>query len=156
MSWKTSTEPMVERFDHVLWIHASAKQTEFVKTVWLKFQGHGCASPALQEFAAPSPDHKPGRRKEDLKKESCEVSNAHYPLDLLQIQEQFDRAAMRRRLLTPRQLEVASLVAEGINNKEIAPRLGIGEEGVKKHITAAMRKANVDRRTKLTLWFLGL
>jgi DNA-binding NarL/FixJ family response regulator len=96
-------------------------------------------------------------RKPELERAHCQVPNVDYPPDLERIaKEQFDRAAMRRRLLTPRQLEVASLVAEGINSKEIAPRLGIGEECVKKHIAAAMRKANVDRRTKLARWLLGL
>jgi DNA-binding NarL/FixJ family response regulator len=133
MSGPGSAEPMVEILRNVIWINACTKETEIVEPTWVKFVGHGCYSPSPEELAAPSL-----------------VPN------LGQIKEQLDRAAMRRRLLTPRQLEVASLVAEGINNKEIAPRLGIGEEGVKKHIAAVMRKANVDRRTKLARWFLGL
>lgn len=100
---------------------------------------------------------KPHRSKQDLERAHGEFLEVGYPPDFDRMgKEQFDRAAMRRRLLAPRQLEVASLVAEGMNNKEIAQRLGIGEDCVKKHIAAAMRKANVDRRTKLARWLLGL
>jgi DNA-binding NarL/FixJ family response regulator len=133
MSGPASAGPMVEILRNVTLIHACTKETEIVKTTRVKFVGHGCESPSPEELAAPSLDPNLG------------------PL-----REQLDRAAMRRRLLTPRQLEVVSLVAEGINNKEIATPLGIGEEGVKKHVAAVMRKVNVDRRTKLARWFLGL
>ena len=81
----------------------------------------------------------------------------NYPPDLERIaKRQFDQAAMRRRLLAPRQLEVARLIVLGLKNREIATQLGITVDGVKKHVTAVMNKAKVDRRTKIARWLEGL
>ncbi len=71
--------------------------------------------------------------------------------------EQFDRAIERQMLLkSTRQLEVARLVALGIDNGEIAAQLGIATDTVKKRVEAMMSIAGVDRRAKLLRWFMGL
>ncbi len=49
--------------------------------------------------------------------------------------------------LTPRELEVLALVAEGLPNKTIAARLGISEHTVKFHINAVMGKLGAQSRT---------
>lgn len=49
--------------------------------------------------------------------------------------------------LTPRELEVLDLVAEGLSNRAIADRLYIGERTVKSHMTSIMRKLAVSSRT---------
>jgi DNA-binding NarL/FixJ family response regulator len=95
--------------------------------------------------------------KQDLEREHCKFLKVGYPpaFDCLG-KEQFDRAIKRHMLLTPRQFEVASLVALGFESKEIAAQWGITEDGVKKPLAEVMRKANVDRRTKVAQWFVGL
>jgi len=45
--------------------------------------------------------------------------------------------------LSPRQLEVLQLRADGYLNKQIAHHLGIQEDTVKEHISVALRKLNV-------------
>lgn len=49
--------------------------------------------------------------------------------------------------LTPRELEVLQLLAEGLGNKAIARRLGISEHTVKFHLNALMGKLGAQSRT---------
>jgi DNA-binding NarL/FixJ family response regulator len=51
--------------------------------------------------------------------------------------------------LTPREREVAELVASGARNKQIAWKLGVAEGTVKLHITRAFRKLRVGSRVGL-------
>jgi len=53
--------------------------------------------------------------------------------------------------LTPRQLDVLRLAADGAPNKVIGRTLGLAERTVKAHITAALRAFKVDSRTQLAL-----
>jgi DNA-binding NarL/FixJ family response regulator len=48
--------------------------------------------------------------------------------------------------LTPKQVEVLSLAADGLSNRQIATRLGIAEGTVKLHLSAIYLKLNVERR----------
>jgi DNA-binding NarL/FixJ family response regulator len=50
--------------------------------------------------------------------------------------------------LTPRELEVLQLLAEGLANKAIAHRLDISEHTVKFHVNAIMSKLNAQSRTE--------
>jgi len=49
--------------------------------------------------------------------------------------------------LTPRELEVLQLLAEGLANRAIAQQLGISEHTVKFHVTAIMKKTGAQSRT---------
>jgi DNA-binding NarL/FixJ family response regulator len=49
--------------------------------------------------------------------------------------------------LTPRELEVLSLLAEGLPNKSIAGRLGISDQTVKFHVAAVIAKLGATNRT---------
>lgn len=51
--------------------------------------------------------------------------------------------------LTPRELEIAKLAANGMRNKEIAEKLCISEYTVKNHLSVIYQKLNIDRRSKL-------
>lgn len=51
--------------------------------------------------------------------------------------------------VTPRQLEVLSLVAQGRLNKQIADQLGVAERTVKLHITALLQTFDARNRTHL-------
>jgi DNA-binding NarL/FixJ family response regulator len=50
--------------------------------------------------------------------------------------------------LTPRELQVLQLLAEGLSNKAIALRLSISEHTVKFHVNALMGKLGVESRTQ--------
>ena len=50
--------------------------------------------------------------------------------------------------LSPRELEVLSLVSEGFSNQKIAEKLGISAETVKSHIRHIMKKLVVSDRTQ--------
>ncbi len=50
--------------------------------------------------------------------------------------------------LTPRELEVLSLLAEGLGNKSIAARIAISERTVKFHVGAIYEKLGVTSRTE--------
>lgn len=50
--------------------------------------------------------------------------------------------------LTPREVEVLTMLAEGLVNKQIAVRLGISEHTVKAHVAAIFGKLGVSTRTE--------
>ena len=49
--------------------------------------------------------------------------------------------------LTPREIEVLELLAEGLPNKGIAARLGLSDQTVKFHVAAIMGKLDASNRT---------
>lgn len=53
--------------------------------------------------------------------------------------------------LSPREAEILELVAHGASNKEIAFRLGISQQTVKNHMTAILRKLQVEDRTQAAI-----
>lgn len=53
--------------------------------------------------------------------------------------------------LTPRQLEVLSLIKEGQSNKQIARSLNMAEATVKTHCSAIFRELGVDNRTQAAI-----
>jgi DNA-binding NarL/FixJ family response regulator len=57
--------------------------------------------------------------------------------------------------LTPRELDVVTLVGEGKANKEIARQLGIGERTARTHVSNILRKLRLTSRTQLALWAVG-
>ena len=64
-------------------------------------------------------------------------------------------ASVRLSALTPREHEIALLVAGGGANKEIASQLGVVERTVKAHLTAIFRKLGVSDRLRLALLMNG-
>ncbi len=57
------------------------------------------------------------------------------------------RGGIRRLGITPRQLQVLQLVAEGYSNQEIGKELGIAEATVKSHLTALFQALHVKNRS---------
>lgn len=68
-----------------------------------------------------------------------------------QLSEPAITASRRIATLTPQQFRIASLLAAGMLNKQIAWELGISEATVKVHMTTILRKLNVQNRTQVAL-----
>ena len=60
-----------------------------------------------------------------------------------------ERRGVRGRRLTDRQSVVLDLVAEGLENKEIAHRIGLSEQAVKEHVSALLQRLAVRNRASL-------
>jgi NarL family two-component system response regulator LiaR len=58
------------------------------------------------------------------------------------------RSRLTRDQLTPREQDVLRLVVEGLANKQIAQRLGIGEKTIKTHVSRVLAKLDVADRTQ--------
>jgi DNA-binding NarL/FixJ family response regulator len=54
-------------------------------------------------------------------------------------------------VLTPREVEVLGMLAEGLANKQIAPRLGITEHTVKYHVASIFAKLGASSRTEAVM-----
>ena len=54
--------------------------------------------------------------------------------------------------LTPREIEILQLVAEGYSNRRLAELLGVSEPTVKFHLTNVYRKLGVGNRTEASRW----
>jgi DNA-binding NarL/FixJ family response regulator len=56
--------------------------------------------------------------------------------------------------LSPRELEVLTLVAAGLTNKEIAFRLGLSDRTVQYHMNPVFNKTGTSSRTEVTSYAL--
>lgn len=63
------------------------------------------------------------------------------------------RAATANWQLTPREWEVADLAARGLTNRQIAERLCIGVDTVKKHLSRVLPETACASRTQLAVRF---
>jgi two-component system response regulator DegU len=56
--------------------------------------------------------------------------------------------------LSPREMEILTLVTRGLSNKEVAYTLGISHQTVKNHMTSILRKLDVEDRTQAAVFAL--
>ena len=63
--------------------------------------------------------------------------------------------ARGKQLLSPREEEVAALVADGLTNKEVADQLRLSEFTVKNYIFKIFEKLGISTRVELVLYTLG-
>jgi len=54
--------------------------------------------------------------------------------------------------LTPREIDVVRLVADGLSNKQVARRLFVSEATVKTHLNHVLAKLDVEGRPGLVAW----
>jgi DNA-binding NarL/FixJ family response regulator len=54
--------------------------------------------------------------------------------------------------LTEREVEIISLIAEGLSNREIAGRLFLAEKTVKNYVSVILGKLGMQRRTQAALY----
>lgn len=59
-----------------------------------------------------------------------------------------DERKLESLAITPRELEILALIAEGLSNREIATRLFVSENTVKTHSSRVFDKLGVQRRTQ--------
>lgn len=64
---------------------------------------------------------------------------------------QWPTAVVPSQGFTPREAEILALVREGLSNRDIATRLGIGETTVKTHVKNLLAKTNTSNRVELIL-----
>jgi len=60
---------------------------------------------------------------------------------------------MHRKPLSPREREVASLIASGLQDSEIASKLGVARGTIRAHVATIYIKAGVRNRTELSVWW---
>jgi DNA-binding NarL/FixJ family response regulator len=61
-----------------------------------------------------------------------------------------------RAALSPREAQVAKLVAEGLTNRQIAERLVISERTAQNHVQHILTKLSFTRRSQVAAWSAGM
>ena len=54
--------------------------------------------------------------------------------------------------LTPTELKVVQLVAQGMANREIAEKLNVSQRTIESHVSNMLNKTNFHNRTELARW----
>ena len=78
----------------------------------------------------------------------------HFSTRLATLRSTSKRAKLNTERLTPREMEIAELVAKGLTNREIGEKLWITENSVKQALKRMFRKLNVVSRAEMVaiLW----
>lgn len=66
--------------------------------------------------------------------------------------ENIDKELIKIESLTKREYEVLTLIAEGLNNKDIAEKLYISEKTVKNHVSSIFKKLEVNDRIQAAIF----
>ncbi|RUO75729.1 LuxR C-terminal-related transcriptional regulator [Pseudidiomarina taiwanensis] len=82
------------------------------------------------------------------------LQNDRYLPDETRLSEPNSNQGSAENFLSPRQLEIMQLLAQGLSNKEIATILGITEGTIRVHLSAIFKAIKVSNRTEATLWYL--
>lgn len=73
-------------------------------------------------------------------------------LDLAQSHDgEVESIIAKLRTLTPQQMRVLTMLAEGLLNKQVAYELDVSEATVKAHVSAVLQKLGVDSRTQAVI-----
>ena len=71
--------------------------------------------------------------------------------DLAAVNEELSSLLKRFRELTPKQIQVLSFLRSGLMNKQIAHEMNVTEATIKAHISAILRKLDINTRTQAVL-----
>ncbi|MBY6064973.1 DNA-binding response regulator [Pseudidiomarina sediminum] len=82
------------------------------------------------------------------------LKNDRYLPDESRLTDISPRIPQAENFLSPRQLEIMQLLAQGLSNKEIATILGITEGTIRVHLSTIFKAIKVSNRTEATLWYL--
>jgi len=80
-----------------------------------------------------------------------DVAAAPWLASLAQSVHDTTKGSRNAEAISVRELEVMTLLAEGLTNQQIAARLGIHEQTVKNHVTRTMEKLGAQNRTEVGL-----
>ena len=121
-------------------------------------RGRSCAAgPRVKRFAGPE---KTSRRSSGCRRRSEQAESIGFEPLAARARRSLRLAGVRVSsparsspagglALTPRESELVRLVDQGLNNLEIARRLGLGRPTVARMLASAMGKLGVERRTQL-------
>lgn len=70
------------------------------------------------------------------------------------IESEMQRRGAQRNWITSRELEVIRLVAQGLEEKEVATKLGLSPLTIKSHAARCFRKTKVHTKVELVVWAL--
>ena len=88
-------------------------------------------------------------RNRETTRETAVVREIHAPPQAPSVQPFAPNIAMQESLgITPRELEILTLVARGLSNREIASQLFVSENTVKTHCARVFDKVGAARRTQ--------
>nr|AQQ74889.1 hypothetical protein [uncultured bacterium] len=71
------------------------------------------------------------------------------PMIVVRVPERANRQSVALEVLTPREREIAGLVAQGLLNKQIALRLGVSIATVKDHVHNVLEKTGLPNRAAI-------
>lgn len=75
------------------------------------------------------------------------------PVEMLHGVEDDNSILSKFELLTPHQLKVLTMIADGLLNKQIAYEMGISESTIKQHASAILHRLEVNNRTQAGILF---
>lgn len=70
------------------------------------------------------------------------------------VKEEDAGSKIDRSLFTERELDIMSLIAKGLSNREISKKLFISEGTVANYITTILGKTNLEHRTQIAIYYL--
>ena len=122
----------------------------------------GCAVQARVELAAALTRRQaPGDRDEALAalaaaaREAGQLGMVPFTEWIGQLQAQLTAAPAGGSPLSPRELEVARLVAQGLTNKQIGQTLYVSERTAENHVQHILAKLGLRNRSQIAAWAIG-
>lgn len=70
------------------------------------------------------------------------------------VMNQNTQVSLYEAILTPRELEIVKLIAEGLSNKDIGDTLFLSNGTVRNHISTILEKTGLEHRTQLAIQYL--
>lgn len=110
--------------------------------------------PAWRTLTAPSVARVRERLSERDRVRAWRRGSAMTADDLISLMGEEGAAAVRGGTLTPRELQVAEMLADGLTNRQIAVRMGITARTVGNHLDRVKRKLGLSTRAQIMRWYV--